>query len=125
MRTWAVSLVLVAAVAVGCSGAEPLDLAEFPPDGVLDCTDDSSWATQGAIDPDAIGFATADEALAEWLAPFLEDHEELRGPQYIREGQASLLDSTNREVVVGQVTELSPDNWVPTSVSGCSGFENF
>ena len=49
MRTWAVSVVLLAAVAAGCSGAEPLDLAEFPPDGELDCTDDSSWGVQGAI----------------------------------------------------------------------------
>ena len=113
-----------AAVAVGCAPAEPIDLAEFPPDASLDCTNDSSWAIAGTPDETAEGFATADDALADALAPFIEDHE-LRGPQQIREGVASLLDAQNREVVVASASEVSPGNWFAISLGGCEGFERF
>jgi len=112
-------------VAVGCSTGEPLDLAEFPPDAVLDCASDSNWMMSGTPDPDAEGFATASDALTDALAPFRADNAELQGPQAIREGVASLLDAQNREVVVASASEASPNNWFVTTVSGCSGFERF
>ena len=118
-------LLSFASVAVGCSTAEPLDLAEFPPDAALDCTDDNTWVVNGSPDPDAEGFATAIEALEDTLAPFMEDHDELRGPQQIRDASASLLDPNNREVVVATASEVSPSNWFVTSIGGCSGFERF
>ena len=92
-------ILLVAMVAAGCSGAEPLDLAESPPDGVLDCTDDSSWGIQGTPDPEADGFATAADALAETLAPFISDNDELQGPQQIDENTASLLNAQNLSLI--------------------------
>ena len=119
------SLAMVAVIAVGCSTAEPLDLTEFPPDGVLDCTDDSDWVVQGTPDPEADGFATAADALAETLAPFIGDNDELHGPQQIDENTASLLNAQNREVVVASASEIAPDNWFVVTVSGCSGFERF
>ena len=118
-------ILLVAMVAAGCSGAEPLNLAESPPDGVLDCTDDSSWGIQGTPDPEAEGFATADGALADSFVPFMSDNDELRGPQSIDENTASLLNAQNREVVVASASEVTPDNWFVVTVSGCSGFERF
>ena len=118
-------ILLVAMVAAGCSGAEPLDLAESPPDGVLDCTDDSSWGIQGTPDPEAEGFATADDALADTFAPFIRDNGELQGPQQIDETRASLLNAQNREVVLASASEIAPDNWFVVTVSGCSGFERF
>lgn len=124
MRTWAVSLVLLAAVAAGCSGVKPLDLAEFPPDAVLDCTDDSEWGIQGSPDPDAEGFFTANDALLATLAPYIEDDDDLE-LQDIREGVASLLDSNNREMVFAGATEVTPGNWFVDTIGGCSGFERF
>ena len=118
-------ILLVAMVAAGCSGAEPLDLAESPPDGVLDCTDDSSWGIQGTPDPEAEGFATADDALADTFAPFIRDNGELQGPQQIDETRASLLNAQNHEVVLASASEIAPDNWFVVTVSGCSGFERF
>ena len=114
-----------AAFAVSCSTAEPLDLAEFPPDGGLDCTSDEIWGIQGDPDPNAEGFGTATEALADGLSPFIEDHSDLRGPQQVGDATASLLDAQNREVVVAIASEASPDNWFVTTLSGCSGFERF
>ena len=124
-KLWFLILILLSAVAAACSAAEPLDLAEFPPDGVLDCTNDESWGIQGDLDPNAEGFATAGEALADGLAPFMEDHSDLQGPQPIRDTTASLLDAQNREVVILSASEASPDNWFVTTLSGCSGFERF
>ena len=102
-----------------------MDLAEFPPDAVLDCTDDSDWGIQGTPDPEADGFATAADALADPLAPFISDFDDLRGPQPIDENTASLLNAQNREVVVASASEVTPDNWFVITVSGCSGFERF
>ena len=119
------SLAMVAVITVGCSTAEPLDLAESPPDGVLDCTDDSSWGIQGTPDPEAEGFATADDALADTFAPFIRDNGELQGPQQIDETRASLLNAQNHEVVLASASEIAPDNWFVVTVSGCSGFERF
>ena len=96
-----------------------------PPDGVLDCTDDSSWGIQGTPDPEAEGFATADDALADTFAPFIRDNGELQGPQQIDETRASLLNAQNREVVLASASEIAPDNWFVVTVSGCSGFERF
>ena len=119
-----IALLVVALAAAGCAG-EPIDLAQFPPDAVLDCEDDTDWVIQVSLDPDAAGFATASEALADMLAPFIEDDDQLQGPRLIGEGAASLLDAQNREVVVALAIEGSPDNWFVTTVSGCSGFERF
>ncbi len=124
-KAWVLGLFLIAAVAAGCSTAEPLDLAEFPPDAVLDCTVDANWGVNGTPDINAEGFPTAIEALADSLAPFIEEHDELRGPQPIREATASLLNEQNREVVIAIAGEVSPDNWFVTTLSGCPGFERF
>ena len=124
-RNVSLCLVVVAVIAVGCSGAEPLDLAEFPPDAVLDCTDDSNWGVSISHDPEAEGFATASDALADTFTPFIEDDDELQGPEQLREDVGSLLNAQNREVVVAIASELSPDNWFVTTLSGCSGFEQF
>ena len=124
-KLWFMILILLSAVAAACSTAEPLDLADFPPDGVLDCTSDEEWGIQGTPDPNAEGFATASEALADGLAPFMEEHSDLRGPQPIRDATASLLDAQNREVVILSASLASPDNWFVTTLRGCSGFEQF
>ena len=113
---------LLGLLAVACS-AEPLDLAEFPPDGVLDCTDDSSWVINGSPDPNATGFATDEEAFSDTLAMHLLVNDDLRGPEIIRPGLASFLNTENREVVVVSASEVSPANWFTATESGCSGYD--
>ncbi len=119
--TWR-SVALLGLLATGCSSA-PLDLAEFPPDGVLDCTDDSSWVINGSPDPNATGFATDEAAFGETLAMHRAVNDDLRGPEIIRPGLASFVNSENREVVVVIASEVSPGNWFTTSESGCSGYD--
>lgn len=111
-------------LAVGCS-TEPLDLAEFPPDQVLDCTDDSSWGIQGDVDPDAVGFATAAEALSDTFSRYIQVSGELREAESSRPSIGSLLNNDNREVVTAIASEVSPDNWHVTTISGCNGYELF
>ena len=109
-------------LAAACTN-EPLDLEEFPPDGVLDCTDDSSWVINGSPDPNATGFATDEEAFSDTLAMHLLVNDNLRGPGIIRPRLASFLNSENREVVVVIASEISPGNWFTTTESGCSGYD--
>lgn len=117
-------LAVLALVVTACS-TEPLDLAEFPPDGVLDCTDDSSWGIQADLNPNAFGSATAKEAVSDALFPYLQSSGELRETSLNEPTLGSLLNNQNREVVIVLVSEAAPGNWQLSTVSGCNGYELF
>jgi len=117
------ALVVGGLIAAGCS-SEPVDLVLSPPDGELDCAGGDGWGIQGSIDPDAVGFATSAEAVDDTLTRYMAVHE-VSQVQRIRDGVGSLLNDKNREVVVASASEISPDNWITVTISGCRGFEIF
>lgn len=107
--------VIVVFLLSACSRAD-----EFVADGALDCESEITWSEQGSVANDALGLPTAEEAVAQYLAPFQSNHG----------GEVSMVDAATgslvverREVVVGVASEAPAGGWLVLTGEGCDGYD--
>ncbi len=109
----AVALTLFVLILPACTRSVAID-------GEIDCETDFPWSEEGTVPEGTPGFATADQAVEEYLAPFQANH---GGDQQMIDEFTGSLVLEQREVVVAVATEASGGGWLVLTAFGCEDFD--
>ncbi len=118
-------MVVLAVSLVACGAADNPDASYSPAPG-LECPSDDWWSEQGSLNPEAVGFATPEEAIAEGFTRWAEVPDSEVAVMDAFEGTApavGVLVSGGRRVVVAYPEASPAGGWLIVSATGCKGYE--